>query len=340
MQRCLQLAAQGAGRVVPNPMVGAVLLYEDVIIGEGYHQQYGQSHAEVNCINSVSGANRHLIQKSTLYVSLEPCTHFGKTPPCADLVIAQQIPRVVIGCRDSYKEVDGKGIEKLRAAGISVTLPVLEEEAKWINRRFFTFHEKRRPYIILKWAQSNDHKIAHSDRSRVLISNEYSNRLVHKWRSEEAAIMVGTNTALYDNPALTNRYWNGSHPVRIVLDRELKIPATHQLLSGAVKTFVFNHHKQEEKDSIIYRKISRAGSVLQQVLQQLLVMNIQSVLVEGGTQLLQSFIEEDCWDEARLITNEGLVIGEGISAPVLRNHSLITTATFVTDRIHYYKHSV
>jgi diaminohydroxyphosphoribosylaminopyrimidine deaminase/5-amino-6-(5-phosphoribosylamino)uracil reductase len=340
MQRCLQLAAEGAGRVAPNPMVGAVLVYEDVIIGQGYHRQYGQAHAEVNCINSVSGANRHLIQKSTLYVSLEPCAHFGKTPPCADLLIAQQIPRVVIGCRDRYKEVDGKGIEKLRAAGISVAVPVLEEDAKWINRRFFTFHEKRRPYVVLKWAQSNDHKIANADRSRVFISNEVSNRLVHKWRSEEAAIMVGTNTALYDNPSLTNRYWNGSNPVRIVLDRQLKIPGTHQLLSGEIKTIIFNQQEQEEKGNIIYRKISSADAVIPQLLQQLFEMNIQSVLVEGGAQLLQSFIDEDCWDEARLITNDGLVLGEGIPAPVLRKHSLITTASFVTDRIHYYKHSI
>src|SRR5436190_12432373 len=193
MQRCLQLALLGAGSVAPNPMVGAVLVYDNVIIGEGYHQQYGKAHAEVNCINSVSEQYKTVIEKSTLYVSLEPCAHFGKTPPCADLIIANKIPRVVIGCMDNYLEVNGRGIEKLRSAGIDVITGVLEREAVELNQRFFTFHQLLRPYIILKWAESKDGKIAKIDYSKVAISNEYSNRMVHKWRSEEAAIMVGTN---------------------------------------------------------------------------------------------------------------------------------------------------
>ena len=227
MQRCFQLALIGAGNVAPNPMVGAVLVYEDRIIGEGYHQQYGKAHAEVNCLQNVSQQDYPLIEKSTLYVSLEPCAHYGKTAPCTDLIIAKKIPRVVIGCRDRYKEVNGRGIEKLRYEGIEVITGILEAQAIDLNRRFFTFHQLERPFILLKWAQSSDRKIAgNSDtqngtaadtflQKRSLISNEISNRLVHKWRSEEAAIMVGTRTALQDNPALTTRLWTGNCPLRI-----------------------------------------------------------------------------------------------------------------------------
>jgi diaminohydroxyphosphoribosylaminopyrimidine deaminase / 5-amino-6-(5-phosphoribosylamino)uracil reductase len=200
MHRCLELARSGAGSVAPNPMVGAVLVYENRIIGEGYHQQYGRAHAEPNCIAAVKEQDKHLIERSTLFVSLEPCAHFGKTPPCADLIIENKIPGVIIGCRDPFVEVNGKGIEKLRAAGIQVQLGVLENECRKLNKRFFTFHTQHRPYIILKWAQTLDNKVANEDYSRVPISNEYTNRLVHQWRSEEMAIAVGTNTALYDDP--------------------------------------------------------------------------------------------------------------------------------------------
>ncbi len=224
MQRCLGLAKLGAGHVAPNPMVGAVLVYNDRIIGEGYHQQYGKAHAEVNCINSVKEDDIQLIEKSTLYVSLEPCAHYGKTPPCADLIIAKKIPTVVIACRDTYEEVNGRGIDKLKAANVNVIVGVLEKDAIELNKRFFTFYTKHRPYIILKWAQSNDGKIANADHSRVFISNEESNRLVHKWRSEEAAILVGTNTALYDDPELTTRLWTGNNPIRLVIDMEVKLP--------------------------------------------------------------------------------------------------------------------
>jgi diaminohydroxyphosphoribosylaminopyrimidine deaminase / 5-amino-6-(5-phosphoribosylamino)uracil reductase len=336
MQRCLQLAQLGAGNVAPNPMVGAVLVYNDTIIGEGYHQQYGEAHAEVNCLNSVSEENKSLINKSTLYVSLEPCTHFGKTPPCADLIIKMNIPKVVIGCRDSYKEVNGKGIEKLKAAGVEVITAVLEKEAKEINKRFFTFHEKQRPYIILKWAQSGNHAIANADYSRVLISNDYTNRLVHKWRSEEAAIMIGTNTAVYDNPTLTNRHWSGNNPVRIVIDKDLKIPATHHLISDREKTIIFNKIKHEDAGSVLYRKTSGEGSLIMQIMISLFEMKIQSVLVEGGASLLQSFIDENCWDEARVITNEQLIIENGISSPVLKGHLSAGTETVFSDTIYTY----
>ena len=336
MQRCLQLAQLGAGNTAPNPMVGAVLVHDDKIIGEGYHQQYGQAHAEVNCINNILEENKSLINKSTLYVSLEPCAHFGKTPPCADLIIKMKIPKVVIGCRDSYKEVDGKGIEKLKAAGVEVVTGILEKEARDLNKRFFTFYEKQRPFIILKWAQSSNHKIANADYSRVLISNDYTNRLVHKWRSEEAGIMVGTNTALYDNPSLTNRYWSGNNPVRIVIDKELKIPITHHLINDGQKTIIFNKFKKEDAGNIFYRKIEGEGSIIKQVINCLFEMKFQSVLVEGGARLLQSFIDEDCWDEVRVIINEQLVIENGINSPVLKNFSLIKTETVFSDTIHKY----
>lgn len=339
MQRCLQLAQLGAGNVAPNPMVGAVVVYEDRIIGEGWHQYYGQAHAEVNCINSILEEDRNLINKSTLYVSLEPCSHFGKTPPCVDLIIKTQIPKVVIGCRDSYKEVNGKGIEKLKAAGIEVITGVLENEAKELNKRFFTFHEKQRPFIILKWTQSNNSKIGNADHSRVFISNDYSNRLVHKWRSEEAAIMVGTKTALYDNPSLTNRLWSGNSPVRIVIDKELKIPAHHQLINDGVRTIIFNTIRNDDAANLFYRKIETSGSLLQQMMHSLYETNIQSVLVEGGAKLLESFIDESLWDEARIIINNELLINEGIASPALKDGSLIKKEGLFSDTIYYHKSS-
>ncbi len=229
MHRCIELARLAAGRAAPNPMVGSVLLFEDRIIGEGYHQQYGQAHAEVNCINSVKEEDKHLIEKSVIYVLLEPCAHFGKTPPCADLIIKHKIPTVVIGCRDPFEQVDGKGIEKLNNAGIKVITGVLENECKELNKRFFTFHINKRPYIILKWAQSKNQKIANADFSRVLITSALSNRLVHKWRSEEAGIMVGTKTALQDNPALNTRHWTGPDPLRLVVDMNLRLPSDLQI---------------------------------------------------------------------------------------------------------------
>lgn len=221
MQRCLELAAMGAGQVAPNPMVGAVLVHQGRIIGEGYHRQYGQAHAEVNCVNSVAEEERSLIPLATMYVSLEPCAHHGKTPPCADLIVAQGIKQVVIGCMDTFSAVAGKGIEKLEKAGIKVETGVLEAECRQINRRFFTFHEQQRPYIVLKWAQSRNGLVAGAGGVPVRISNKYSDRLVHKWRSEEMGILAGTRTAINDNPRLNNRLWTGKDPVRIIIDLSL-----------------------------------------------------------------------------------------------------------------------
>ncbi|MBC7722390.1 MAG: bifunctional diaminohydroxyphosphoribosylaminopyrimidine deaminase/5-amino-6-(5-phosphoribosylamino)uracil reductase RibD, partial [Pedobacter sp.] len=214
MFRCLELAVLGKGNVAPNPMVGSVLVHEGRIIGEGYHQLYGQPHAEVNCINSVAENDKYLIPQSTLYVSLEPCSHFGKTPPCSDLIIKHDIKKVVVGCRDSYEEVNGKGIENLQQNGVEVVLGILENDCKNLNKRFFTFHTKKRPFIILKWAETANGKIASNTNERLLISNDFSNRVVHKWRSEEGAILVGTKTASLDNPSLNNRLWHGKNPIR------------------------------------------------------------------------------------------------------------------------------
>ncbi|MBK7376373.1 MAG: bifunctional diaminohydroxyphosphoribosylaminopyrimidine deaminase/5-amino-6-(5-phosphoribosylamino)uracil reductase RibD [Ferruginibacter sp.] len=336
MQRCLQLAGSGAGHTAPNPMVGAVLVYKDSIIGEGYHRQYGEAHAEVNCINSVCAADKELIARSILYVSLEPCAHFGKTPPCTGLIIENKIPAVVIGCRDSFNEVNGKGIEKLEAAGIQVTVGVLEKESLALNRRFFTFHDRKRPYIIVKWAQSSDGKIAGAGTSRILISNEFSNRLVHKWRSEEAAILVGKNTALRDDPSLTTRHWPGKSPVRLVIDKELKLPAYLKLFDGSGDTIIFNYLKTGDEGKLHYQQLGRNEDLLKQLLLVLYERKLQSVIVEGGTKLLQSFIDAGLWDEARVLCNRHLTIGNGPEAPVLKNMVLLREEKMDTDVISYF----
>lgn len=345
MYRCLELALLGAGRVAPNPMVGSVLVYTDAdtgvgrIIGEGYHERYGEKHAEANCIASVRGADLPLIAQSTLYVSLEPCAHYGKQPPCADLIVEKRIPRVVAGCRDPFPQVDGKGIEKLRAAGVEVEVGVLEAECVALNERFFTFHTKHRPYIVLKWAQSADGKIAGvAGSGRMLISNEYSNRLVHKWRSEEAAILVGSGTAMADDPALTVRLWNGANPIRLVIDRELRLPSTLRLFDASVRTIVFNERRQQEGGTVDYYRLSQDGSLVHQISAALVRLRIQSVLVEGGARLLGSFGADGMWDEARVITNPAMRIGDGVQAPGLKDARLVRTEMLEGDEIMYYRH--
>jgi diaminohydroxyphosphoribosylaminopyrimidine deaminase/5-amino-6-(5-phosphoribosylamino)uracil reductase len=337
MKRCLQLAAMGSGTVAPNPLVGAVLVYDEKIIGEGYHQKYGEAHAEVNCINSVAEVDKDIIALSTLYVSLEPCAHFGKTPPCTDLIIKNKIPHVVIGCRDSFAAVDGKGIERLKAAGINVTLGIFETACRELNKRFFTFHEKKRPYIILKWAQSSNGKIGAQDSSNLKISNEFTDRLVHQWRTEEAAILVGTNTARLDDPALTARLWPGNNPLRLVIDLELKLPGHLKLLDSSAKTIVFNYTRQDVTETPAYHQLSKTEDVPEQILSVLYVMQVQSLIVEGGSKLLQSFIDAGLWDEARVITNSTLVIEEGLDAPVLKKDQLIATQKIKNDIIEFSK---
>ena len=350
MHRCLELAQLGAGFVAPNPMVGAVLVHNDRIIGEGFHQEYGKAHAEPNCIASVKEEDKNLIEKSTLYVSLEPCAHFGKTPPCADLIIEKKIPNVIVGCRDPFSEVNGKGIEKLKAGGVHIELGVLEKECKELNKRFFTFHTQHRPYVILKWAQTLDNKIAKEDYSRILITNEYTNRIVHKWRGEEMAIAVGTNTALFDDPELTTRLSPGNNAVRIVIDMDLRLHTSLNVFNTTALTIVFNTRKHTlpvEKISttelkeigVGYYQVTEDVSLVHQMTNALHRMNIHSVLVEGGSCLLQSFIDEGIWDEARVITNEELFIGAGLPAPVLKNSLLNSSNQIFSDVIRIYKNT-
>lgn len=319
MKRCLELAGKGLGSVAPNPMVGCVVVLDGKIIGEGYHQQYGQAHAEVNAINSVE--NKDSLKKATLYVNLEPCSHFGKTPPCADLIIENKIPYVVIGSVDSNPKVSGQGIEKLTKAGVDVKVGVLEEECHKLNKRFFTFYEKKRPYIILKWAQTADGFIdavrdENNTGKALQISNPDSRKLLHKWRSEEQAIMIGTNTALLDNPQLTVREWQGKNPLRITIDKWLRIPKPFHLFDKSTPTLVFTAANAISETNLEFVKIDFEVSLLPQLLNELFKRNIQSVLVEGGEQLLNSFIFPDIWDEARVFISDK-EIGNGVSAPIL-----------------------
>jgi diaminohydroxyphosphoribosylaminopyrimidine deaminase/5-amino-6-(5-phosphoribosylamino)uracil reductase len=339
MSRCLQLAEIAMGDVAPNPMVGSVLVFENKIIAEGYHQKYGEAHAEVNCINNVSENDKNLIEKSTLYVSLEPCSHYGKTPPCADLIIRNKIKKVVIGCKDVYKEVAGKGIAKLENAGVEVVSKVLEKECIELNKRFFTFHQKFRPYIILKWAQSFNGKIAAHDGKRILISNEYSNRLVHKWRGEESSILIGTTTALKDNPFLTTRLWQGKNPVRIVIGKNSRLPTSLNVFNGDVKTIIFSLVKNTASENLFYIKLENE-KFLEQLLHSLFEMNIQSLLVEGGAKTLQSFVDVGLWDEARVITNEKMVIENGIPSPEIKDFILEKQQTYFDDRVSFYKNKM
>ena len=336
MTRAIALARLGAGQVAPNPMVGAVLVHDNRIIGEGWHQKFGQAHAEVNCINSVSPENQSLIAAATLYVTLEPCAHFGKTPPCSDLIIQQKIHKVVVGCTDPFPEVAGKGIRKMRDAGIEVVTGLLEKECRDLNKRFFTWVIQKRPYIILKWAQTANGKIAGVSNERLLISNEYTNRRVHQWRSEEASILVGTHTALQDNPALTNRLWEGKNPVRMVLDMSLRLPPTLKLFDQEARTIVFNDIREEERGMIFFKKISNNGDVLLQILDTCYQMGLQTILVEGGSRLLKSFIEQGLWDEARVISNETMRVPHGLAAPSLGGQQPVATEKILSDVIQYY----
>jgi diaminohydroxyphosphoribosylaminopyrimidine deaminase/5-amino-6-(5-phosphoribosylamino)uracil reductase len=337
MERCLKLAELGAGYTSPNPLVGAVLVNEGRIIGEGYHHHYGGPHAEVNCMGSVRDADRSLIPNSSLYVSLEPCVHHGKTPPCTDLILREKIPRVVIGCRDPFSEVNGKGIEKLLAHGVQVDYPVLQEQSEELNRRFMTFHQQKRPYIILKWAQSVNHKMSGMTGKREMISNDYSNRLVHKWRSEEAGILIGTNTALLDNPELTVRLWKGKNPIRIVIDLGLRLPDSLKLFDGSGQTIVLNNSTDLKAGNLLFKKLNPGKSQTSSILSALHSLNILSVIVEGGSKLLQSFIDDGHWDEIRTITNNELLIPEGIPAPDIQNLKFLRSEGYGSDTVSYYR---
>jgi diaminohydroxyphosphoribosylaminopyrimidine deaminase/5-amino-6-(5-phosphoribosylamino)uracil reductase len=326
MNICLDLAKQGIGKVAPNPMVGSVIVHNNKIIGQGYHEFYGRPHAEVNAIESVK--DKSLLKESTIYVNLEPCAHFGKTPPCANLIIDNQIPKVMIGCIDSFSEVSGKGIAKMEAKGIEVSVGCLENESLDLNKRFFTFHTKQRPYIILKWAQTQDGFIdidrLNSPNKNSWITTPASKSLVHQWRAEEPAIMVGTNTALNDNPSLTVRETEGNNPTRIVLDMDLRLPNELNLFDKSVPTIVFNTIKNESTNNLYFVKIEQRN-ILPQILTELHSRNLQSIIIEGGAQLLNSFIEQNLWDEARVFTGikefkQGLKAPNIDKAATLTNH--------------------
>lgn len=324
MHRCIQLARCGQSHAAPNPMVGAVIVAEGRIIGEGYHIRCGEAHAEVNAVRSVRPEDKELLHKSTIYVSLEPCSHYGRTPPCADLIISCGIPRVVVGCVDPFSEVSGRGIRKLRDAGIRVTVGVLEQECLNLNHRFIVNHTEKRPYVILKWARSTDGFI---DRLRtsvhespVIFSNNHTSMLVHRQRAGVQAIMVGRRTALLDNPSLTVRCWPGQSPLRVVLDRELSLPQSLHLFDGTVSTVVFTACTDfPVRQGVEYVTLDFTRPVLPQLLSNLYARRVQSLLVEGGAALLQSFIDAGLWDEAHVETAP-VFLGNGVHAPVLPAH--------------------
>lgn len=336
MQRCLDLAQKGMGAVAPNPMVGAVLVHENRIIGEGWHQQFGGPHAEVHCIQSVANEDKQFIFQSTLYVSLEPCNHYGKTPPCSDLIIHSQIKKVVIACTDPFEKVNGSGIKKLEDNKVEVITGILEKEAIQLNKRFFIFHQQQMPYVILKWAESNDGFIAKTQGKPVKISNHITDKLVHKWRSEEAAIIVGTNTVLNDNPSLTTRNWEGKNPLRIFIDKRLRVDAKYKILDNSTDTLILNLEKNEKVGVIEFVMIHEEVRLVEELLQLLYKKGIQSLIVEGGSKLLQSFIEKNLWHEARVVKNTELMLQEGISSPTLKNNFNLKQALIGKDEINYY----
>ncbi len=324
IKRCIQLAKNGFPEAMPNPSVGALLVYNNRIIAEGFTSAYGGAHAEVNCIAFAKANTPELITESTLYVTLEPCSHFGKTPPCANLIIDSGIKRVVIGTIDPFAKVAGNGIKKLIEAGVDVTVGVLEKECHELNKRFFTFHKKKRPYIILKWAASQDGFIAPKQREKqkpVWITNPYSRQLVHKWRSEEQSILVGANTVLADNPSLTTRDWEGASPHRIVLDTQGNLSKDLAVFNEEAKTMIIDSLHPSTICDTLYTE------------------NIQSVIIEGGTKTLQSFIDANLWDEARVFTGT-INLKEGIDAPKLSKHFLKTERIGIQeDMVTYYKNS-
>ena len=335
LSRCLELAENGLGRVAPNPMVGCVIVHEDRIIGEGFHRQYGEAHAEVIAINeAIKNHGEKILEKSKLFVSLEPCSHTGKTPPCADLVIEKKIPEVYVGCRDPFPEVNGRGIKKMKDAGISIHEGILEYECREMNRRFICFHEKKRPYIILKWAQSLDgfiapQKVTGENR---WISNAQSRKLTHKWRSEEQAILVGSNTVVIDNPALTVRDWIGKNPLRVVIDPDDVVQQPAGVLDNAAPTLLFSKTKNLKQGISEWKSIDFSGDPEIAVLRELAGRKILSVIVEGGAYTLQRFIDTNLWDEARIFI-AGKLLNDGLPAPRIDFNKKTNETVILDDRL-------
>jgi len=332
IRRCIELAKKGLGRTYPNPLVGSVIVYNGEIIGEGFHEKAGQNHAEINAINAVK--NKELLKDSTIYVSLEPCSHYGKTPPCANKIVETGFKKVVIGTLDSHEKVNGKGKQILENAGIEVVSGVLEKECQILNKRFFTFHQKKRPYIILKWAQSGD-GFLDKDFQPTPIGNPLTKQFVHQLRSEEHAILVGTHTALTDNPALTVREISGRNPVRILIDFDLKVPADFNIYNQEAETLVFNSVKDSEEGNIKFIKTEKENLV-HHLMHTLYEEQIQSVIIEGGRFTLQQFINAGIWDEAIIIKNENLLLEKGTKAPEFHFASY-RTETFRDNIIEFYK---
>ncbi|MGZ5196614.1 MAG: bifunctional diaminohydroxyphosphoribosylaminopyrimidine deaminase/5-amino-6-(5-phosphoribosylamino)uracil reductase RibD [Kaistella sp.] len=332
IRRCIELARKALGNTYPNPLVGSVIVHHGKIIGEGFHEKAGQNHAEINAINSVK--NKELLKESTIYVSLEPCSHFGKTPPCANKIVEIGFKKVVIGTLDSHEKVNGKGKQLLEHAGIEVVSGVLEKECQALNKRFFTYHQKKRPFIILKWAESAD-GFLDRDFKPTPIGNSLTKQFVHQLRNEEHAILVGTNTALTDNPSLTTREIAGRNPVRILIDFDLKVPEKFNVYSSEAETLVFNSVKDSEEGNIKFIKIEKED-FLEKLTQKLYENQIQSVIVEGGSFTLQQFIDAELWDEAIIIKNENLTVSKGTKAPRLHRENF-ETEIFRDNIIEFHK---
>ena len=338
MQRCITLARNGLGTTYPNPLVGSVIVYNDEIIGEGWHQKSGEPHAEVNAINSVK--DKSLLSKSTIYVNLEPCSHWGKTPPCADLIVKMKIKNVIIGTVDFNDKVCGKGILHLQKKGCNVEIGVLENECRELNKRFFTFHQKKRPYIILKWAETKDGFVFpegnNKNKKPIWISNTYSLQLVHKWRTEEQAILVGTNTVINDNPKLNARNYFGKSPIRITIDRDLKISEDYNFYDGELETIVFTEkNKVSDIKKLIFQKIDFSENIVKQICDVLYKKEIQSIIIEGGTKTLQSFIDENLWDEARVFVGDSF-FKTGLKSPDL-DGEIIKEVFILNDKLTIFK---
>ncbi|NDV57174.1 bifunctional diaminohydroxyphosphoribosylaminopyrimidine deaminase/5-amino-6-(5-phosphoribosylamino)uracil reductase RibD [Bacteroides sp. 519] len=335
MRRCIQLALNGQNNVSPNPMVGAVIVHNNEIIGEGYHIRCGEAHAEVNAIRSVKEPSR--LKESTIYVSLEPCSHYGKTPPCADLIIEKEIPRIVIGCKDPFTEVSGNGIKKLEEAGREVIVGVLEHQCRELIRNFITFNTLHRPYIILKWAESADGflDVVRTGGQPAKLSTELTQMLVHKRRAMADAIMVGTQTALLDNPSLTVRNWYGSNPVRIVLDKHLVLPTSLQLFDGKVPTLVYTLKKKANSENLEYITLKEESDLLSQIMDDLYKRKLQTVLVEGGSKLLQSFLDDALWDEI-FVEKSRKKLGTGVKSPQINNQNSYSIEKYFGEYIRHY----
>lgn len=334
IKRCIELAQKATGNTYPNPMVGSVIVHNDKIIGEGYHHKAGENHAEINAINSVTEKN--LIPESTIYVSLEPCAHFGRTPPCALKIVESGFKKVVIGAMDSHDKVNGKGKKIIQDAGIEVISGVLEKECIDLNKRFFTYHEKKRPFIILKWAESGD-RFMDKNFNPTQISNSLTKQYVHQLRSNEHSILIGTMTALRDNPSLTTREIFGRNPVRILIDMDLKVPANYNIFSEEAETLVFNSLKESQEGNIQFIKTGRENFI-NNLLIKLYELQIQSIIIEGGSYVLQQFIDADLWDEAIIIKNKELLLINGTKAPDFE-HKPFKTEDFRDNIIEFHKNS-